>query len=277
VLPILHLNGYKIANPAILARIPQRELLSLLQGYGHEPIFVEGADPARMHREMAAALEQAFDRIRSIQDHAKEHANGERPTWPMIVLRSPKGWTGPRFVDGLKTEGSWRSHQVPLAGLEKSPDHLKMLEAWLRSYRPNELFDQRGYPVAAVRSTTPSGLRRMGSNPHANGGLLRRPLDLPPASEFAVACPSPGSAVAEPTRVLGELLAELARKDTNKNIFRLVGPTKPLPIVSMRLLTLWVGAGWPNCWRRIRTSRKTGVCWKSYPSTPAKDGLKAMC
>jgi len=224
VLPILHLNGYKIANPAILARIPQRELLSLLRGYGHEPIFVEGSDPARMHCEMAAALEEAFDRIRGIQDHAKEHKNGERPTWPMIVLRSPKGWTGPRVVDGLKTEDSWRSHQVPLAGIEKSPDHLKMLEAWLQSYRPNELFDQRGHPVTAVRSATPSGLRRMGSNPHANGGLLRRPLDLPPASEFAVSCPSPGATVAEPTKVLGQLLAAVVRKETNNSIFRLVGP-----------------------------------------------------
>jgi xylulose-5-phosphate/fructose-6-phosphate phosphoketolase len=224
VLPILHLNGYKIANPTILARIPKPELRSLLRGYGHEPIFVEGSDPARMHRKMAAAVEEAFDRIRSIQDYDKEHERGERPTWPMIVLRSPKGWTGPKVVDGLKTEGSWRSHQVPLAGLEKSPEHLRMLEAWLRSYRPKELFDERGSPVAAVRSAAPSGSRRMGSNPHANGGLLRRPLDLPPAREFEVACSSPGSAVAEPTKVLGQFLAEVARNEKNKNIFRLVGP-----------------------------------------------------
>jgi len=224
VLPILHLNGYKIANPTILARIPKPELRSLLRGYGHEPIFVEGSDSARMHLKMAAALEEAFDQIRNIQASAKKQENGERPTWPMIVLRSPKGWTGPKVVDGLKTEGSWRSHQVPLAGLEKSPDHLKMLEAWLRSYRPNELFDERGHPVAAVRSTAPSGLRRMGSNPHANGGLLKRPLDLPAGREFAIACPFPGSAVAEPTRVLGQLLAEVARNTNNTNIFRLVGP-----------------------------------------------------
>ena len=224
VLPILHLNGYKIANPTILARIPDQELRYLLRGYGHEPFFVEGSDPGQMHHDMAAALDMACDEIRTIQQHAREGEVTTRPTWPMIVLRSPKGWTGPRFVDGLKTEGFWRSHQVPLAGLSKSAEHLKLLEDWLLSYRPHELFDPTGRPSAQVRAMAPSGTKRMGSNPHANGGLLYRPLDLPSAGEFAVPCRSPGSSVAEPTRVMGQFLEAVVRSENNRNIFRLVGP-----------------------------------------------------
>ncbi|MEW6449173.1 MAG: phosphoketolase family protein [Pseudomonadota bacterium] len=224
VLPILHLNGFKIANPTILARISQEELRQLLRGYGYEPLFVEGADPMQMHRDMADALDTAISAILRLRTEARKTGLVARPTWPMIVLRSPKGWTGPRSVDGLKTEGSWRSHQVPLTGFEKSPEHLKALERWLRSYRPDELFDERGCPRPVVLNAAPSGARRMGANPHANGGLLRRPLELPDAHAFSVACPSPGSAVAEATRVFGQWLAAVAGADGNKSVFRLVGP-----------------------------------------------------
>ncbi len=224
VLPILHLNGYKIANPTILARIPHEELRSLLRGYGYEPLFVEGSDPTAMHRDMAATVMDACHRIRVIQQDARARGATPRPIWPMIVLRSPKGWTGPKTVDGLKTEGFWRSHQVPLSGLESSPSHLQALEEWLHSYRPHELFDDAGRPSTAVRATTPSGIRRMGANPHANGGLLYKPLDLPAAKEFSVACTSPGASLAEPTRVMGAYLAAVVRSPANQSNFRLVGP-----------------------------------------------------
>jgi xylulose-5-phosphate/fructose-6-phosphate phosphoketolase len=170
VLPILHLNGYKIANPTILARIPEDELRALFIGYGYEPLFVEGHDPALMHERMAIVLEQAISKIHDIQNTARGRSKqASRPKWPMIVLRSPKGWTGPKEVDGLKTEGFWRSHQVPLSGIAENPDHLRLLEEWLRSYRPDELFDVTGAPLALIRETAPQGLRRMSANPHANG------------------------------------------------------------------------------------------------------------
>jgi xylulose-5-phosphate/fructose-6-phosphate phosphoketolase len=181
VLPILHLNGYKIANPTILARIPAEELRALFVGYGYEPLFVEGDDPAFMHERMAVVLDEALDRIGAIQQAVRGGAETaqSRPKWPMIVLRSPKGWTGPKEVDGLKTEGFWRAHQVPLSGLAENPAHLKMLEDWLRSYLPDNLFDDAGAPVSAIRAMAPHGDRRMSANPHANGGLLRRFLELP--------------------------------------------------------------------------------------------------
>ncbi|GLW64893.1 putative phosphoketolase [Actinomadura rubrobrunea] len=222
VLPILHLNGYKIANPAVLARIPDEELLSLLRGYGHRPIMLSGDEPADMHRAMAAALDEALDEIARIQAAARSGALTERPRWPMIVLRTPKGWTGPKEVDGLPVEGTWRSHQVPLAGVRDDPEHLAMLEAWLRSYRPEELFDADGRPVPALRGCAPAGERRMSANPHANGGLLLRPLNLPDFRAFGVAVDKPGQTSTEPTRALGAYLREVVA--ANPDNFRIMGP-----------------------------------------------------
>ncbi|MBZ9660295.1 phosphoketolase family protein [Mesorhizobium sp. ESP-6-4] len=226
VLPILHLNGYKIANPTILARIPEEELRALFVGYGYEPLFVEGDDPAWMHERMALMLDDALDRIKAIQDTARNGAKTAqpRPSWPMIVLRSPKGWTGPKEVDGLKTEGFWRAHQVPLSGLADNPAHLRMLEEWMRSYRPEELFDAAGAPVAAVRATVPKGERRMSANPHANGGLLRRSLELPALQEHAVPFERPGGVKAESTRVMGRFLRDVMALNQGTRNFRIVGP-----------------------------------------------------
>lgn len=225
VLPILHLNGYKIANPTILARIPEEELRALFIGYGYEPLFVEGHDPALMHELMAVVLDDAMDKIHDIQNTARNGSEqSSRPKWPMIVLRSPKGWTGPKEVDGLKTEGFWRSHQVPLSGIAKDPEHLKLLEHWLRSYRPEELFDAAGAPLVSIRDTAPRGLRRMSANPHANGGLLRKSLDLPGLHDHAVETGRPGSMKAESTKAMGDFLrAVMELNDAAKN-FRIVGP-----------------------------------------------------
>jgi xylulose-5-phosphate/fructose-6-phosphate phosphoketolase len=224
VLPILHLNGYKIASPTVLARIPHEELRSLLVGYGHEPIFVEGDDPTRMHQAMAAALDEALDRIRRFQERARADggASVERPRWPMIVLKSPKGWTGPKEVDGKKTEGSWRSHQVPLSELENNPRHLDLLERWMRSYGPEELFDAQGKLRADLRELAPKGSRRMGANPHANGGLIRRELRIPDFRSYAIEVKAPGQGEAEATRVMGKLLRDVI--ELNPDRFRLTGP-----------------------------------------------------
>jgi xylulose-5-phosphate/fructose-6-phosphate phosphoketolase len=225
VLPILHLNGYKIANPTILARIPTDELRSLLVGYGHEPLFVEGDEPAEMHEQMASALDEAIQKIRGIQDSARSgKLLAGRPNWPMIVLRSPKGWTGPKEVDGLKTEGFWRSHQVPLSGLADNADHLRLLEEWLRSYRPDELFQNDGSPVAAIRATTPTGTRRMSANPHANGGVLRKALAMPELGPHAVAVSKPGAEKAEATRMMGGFLRAVMHANEAAHNFRIVGP-----------------------------------------------------
>ncbi|TIP87589.1 MAG: phosphoketolase family protein [Mesorhizobium sp.] len=226
VLPILHLNGYKIANPTILARIPEDELRALFIGYGYEPLFVEGHDPAIMHELMATVLDDALDRIRAIQDAARHGAVAlvSRPKWPMIVLRSPKGWTGPKEVDGLKTEGFWRAHQVPLSGLAENPAHLKLLEEWLKSYRPDELFDEAGAPLAEIRATAPQATRRMSANPHANGGLLRRSLDLPGLHDHAIAVARPGAVKAESTRVMGKFLRAVMELNDGSRNFRIVGP-----------------------------------------------------
>ncbi|TEA77745.1 phosphoketolase family protein [Allopusillimonas ginsengisoli] len=224
VLPILHLNGYKIANPAILARIAHDELGNLFKGYGYHPIFVEGSDPLTMHQDMASALDESLARIQAIQQSARNRAEITRPAWPMIILRSPKGWTGPKEVDGLKTEGFWRSHQVPLANLAKSKDHLRLLEQWMRSYRPEELFDEAGRLRPELRALAPKGNRRMSANPHANGGLLYKPLILPELNEFALKVPSPGEATAESTRIMGQYLAGVVRANASQRNFRLVGP-----------------------------------------------------
>jgi len=224
VLPILHLNGYKIANPTVLARIPHDELRALLEGYGHEPLFVEGDDPAQMHVAMAATLDRALDRIAEIQSAARGGRGTGRPRWPMIVLRTPKGWTGPKEVDGLPTEGSFRSHQVPLAQIRTRPDHLQALEEWMRSYRPEELFEADGAPRGDLRAQAPAGERRMGANPHANGGLLLRALRLPDFREYAVTFERPAATSAEATRVLGAFLRDALRMDADRRTLRIFGP-----------------------------------------------------
>jgi xylulose-5-phosphate/fructose-6-phosphate phosphoketolase len=225
VLPILHLNGYKIANPTVLARIPEAELRALLEGYGYAPRFVEGEEPAAMHQLMAATLDEIVAEIGEIQRRARNEGVGgprERPRWPMIVLRTPKGWTGPKVVDGLPMEGTFRAHQVPLADLAGNPEHLAQLEQWMRSYRPEELFDEGGALRPELATLAPEGERRMGANPHANGGLLLRDLELPDFRSYAVEVPAPTASVSEPTRVLGALLRDVIR--LNPDCFRLVGP-----------------------------------------------------
>ncbi len=222
VLPILHLNGYKIANPAVLARIPQDELMALLTGYGHRPILVSGDDPAQVHQALAAALDEAVADIAAIQQDAREHGNTQRPRWPLIVLATPKGWTGPKEVDGLPTEGNWRSHQVPLAKIADDPEHLRLLEQWLRSYRPEELFDDSGALLPELAALAPGGTARMSASPHANGGALLQPLRLPDFADYAVAVDSPGTELHEATRVLGTFLRDVIRD--NPSTFRLMGP-----------------------------------------------------
>jgi xylulose-5-phosphate/fructose-6-phosphate phosphoketolase len=224
VLPILHLNGYKIANPTVLARIPQHELDALLEGYGYKPHFVEGDEPLAMHQLMASTLATALDEIDHIQREAREHGRTERPRWPMIVLRTPKGWTGPKTVDGLPTEGTWRSHQVPLAEIASNPQHLAQLEQWLRSYKPEELFDDSGALVSELAELAPSGARRMSDNPHANGGVLLADLRIPDFHEYALPVPEPGASSGEATRVLGTLLRDVVRLNAERRNFRVVAP-----------------------------------------------------
>ncbi|MDT4929468.1 MAG: xylulose-5-phosphate/fructose-6-phosphate phosphoketolase [Pseudonocardiales bacterium] len=222
VLPILHLNGYKIANPTILARIPETELVSLLEGYGHRPILVSGDDPAQVHQDLAAAMDDAFDDIAAIQSHARTGGDRRRPTWPMIVLRTPKGWTGPKVVDGVQVEGTWRSHQVPLSEVRTNPDHLALLETWLRSYRPDELFTADGALRADLAALPPRGERRMSANPHANGGKLLQSLVLPDFRNYAVAVPAPATGFDEATRVAGQFLRDVVAR--NPHTFRVMGP-----------------------------------------------------
>ena len=224
VLPILHLNGYKIANPTVLARIPRAELESLFLGYGYQPYFVEGDEPEAMHQLMAATFDAVIGAIRSIQQRARANGVSPRPRWPMIILKTPKGWTGPKEVDGQKTEGSWRSHQVPFGELVEKPAHLKLLEQWLCSYRPEELFDDNGAPKPELAALAPKGARRMGANPHANGGLLLKDLRLPDFRDYAVDVPQPGQALAEPTRVMGRFLRDVMKLNREARNFRVVGP-----------------------------------------------------
>ncbi|MEU2822492.1 phosphoketolase family protein [Streptomyces bacillaris] len=243
VLPVLHLNGYKIANPTVLARLPEDELDALLRGYGHDPLYVTGDDPAAVHRAMAAAMDTAADRIAAHQRAAREDGATERPRWPMIVLRTPKGWTGPEEVDGLPVENTWRSHQVPLPGVRENPAHLRQLEAWLRSYRPGELFDADGRPTAQVLACVPEGTARLGSTPYANGGLLLRALPIPALEGHAVRLDKPGSATHSPTQVLGGLLADVMAATAERRDFRVVGPDET---ASNRLQDLYrtTGKAW---------------------------------
>jgi len=222
VLPVLHLNGYKIANPTVLARIPGEELRTLLEGYGYAPRFVEGSEPETMHQLMAATLDEVLDEIAEIQRRARGEHDLTRPRWPMIVLRTPKGWTGPKEVDGLPVEGTWRAHQVPLAEVRTNPQHLVQLEEWMRSYRPEELFDESGAVRPEIAALAPEGDLRMSANPHTNGGLLTRELELPDFRDYAVDVPAPAKTYSEATRVLGTWLRDVIR--ANPDRFRLMGP-----------------------------------------------------
>ena len=222
VLPILNLNGYKIANPTILARISHEELEALFRGYGYTPYFVEGSDPAEMHQRMASVMEECVLKIKEIQRDARVHGNVYRPRWPMIVLRTPKGWTGPAEVDGHKVEGFWRAHQVPMGGMHSNPEHLRRLEEWMKSYQPEELFDENGTLIPELQELNPVGPRRMGSNPHANGGLLRHALKLPDFRDYAIEMDKPGNVEFENTKALGIFMRDIMRD--NPHNFRLMGP-----------------------------------------------------
>jgi xylulose-5-phosphate/fructose-6-phosphate phosphoketolase len=224
VLPILHLNGYKISNPTVLARISNEELSDLFRGYGYNPSFVEGGEPEKMHQLMAGTLEAVLAEINAIQQDARANGFRTRPRWPMIVLRTPKGWTGPKTVDGKPVEGSFRSHQVPLADLATHPKRLKMLEEWMKSYKPEELFDQSGKLLPELADLAPQGARRMGANPHANGGLLLRDLAMPDFRDYAVEVPKPGTVEAEATRVMGRFLRDVMKLNSESRNFRIVGP-----------------------------------------------------
>ncbi len=224
VLPILHLNGWKIANPTVLARISHEELEDLMRGYGYTPHFVEGDEPAAMHQQMAETLDAIVAEIREIQENAQREGRMHRPRWPMIVLRSPKGWTGPQKVDGVPVEGTWRSHQVPLAELAKKPEHIRQLEQWMKSYRPQELFDENGAMIPELKELAPKGNRRMGANPHANGGLLLKDLRMPDFRDYAVDVPEPGATSSEATRVLGSFLRDVMKMNLDRANFRVFGP-----------------------------------------------------
>jgi xylulose-5-phosphate/fructose-6-phosphate phosphoketolase len=224
VLPILHLNGYKIANPTVLARISHEELENLFVGYGYHPYFVEGSDPKVMHQLMAETMDSVIAEIITLQQKARDKGVSERPRWPMIVLRSPKGWTGPKEVDGLKTEGYWRSHQVPFSEMAAKPDHVRLLETWMKGYKPEELFDEDGRLIPELAEQAPKGDRRMGANPHANGGLLLKGLKMPDFRNYAVQVSEPGKGSAEATRVMGHFLRDIMKLNRETRNFRVFGP-----------------------------------------------------
>src|SRR6266568_389947 len=224
VLPILHLNGYKIANPTVLGRLSDEELTELFSGYGYKPYFVEGHEPERMHQLMAATLDVVIEKIHAIQREARSKGSSGLPVWPMIVLRTPKGWTGPKFVDGKPVEGTWRAHQVPVADLDTKPEHLAVLEDWMKSYHPEELFDENGTLIGELSELAPKGNRRMGANPHANGGLLVKDLLMPDFRDYAVSVPKPGTATAESTKVLGTFLRDVMKLNLEHANFRVFGP-----------------------------------------------------
>lgn len=224
VLPILHLNGYKIANPTVLARIPHEELESLMIGYGYKPYFVEGNDPETMHRKMAATLDRCLEEIADIRKRAREDGDIQRPQWPMIVLRSPKGWTGPNEVGGRKTEDFWRSHQVPFSNVRENQEHLKLLESWMKSYKPEELFTEEGALKAGLQELAPEGKRRMGDNPHANGGLLLQKLRMPDFQDYAIDVPEPGSVIAEAPKPMARFLKDIMQRNAKASNFRVFGP-----------------------------------------------------
>ncbi|MGC2814113.1 MAG: phosphoketolase family protein, partial [Candidatus Acidiferrum sp.] len=224
VLPLLHLNGYKIANPTVLSRLSDFELTQLFTGYGYKPHFVEGHEPETMHQLMAHTLDTVIEEIHVIQNGARVGRSAGLPAWPMIILRTPKGWTGPKIVDGKPVEDTWRAHQVPVTSFISHPDHVKILEEWLKSYRPEELFDSDGKLIPELKELAPSGARRMGANPHANGGLLLKDLVMPDFREYAVKVTKPGTETAEATRVLGNLLRDVMKWNADSKNFRVFGP-----------------------------------------------------
>jgi len=240
VLPVLHLNGYKIAGPTVLARIPEEELIELLHGYGYDPHFVSGDHPETMHQLMAATMDQVLAEIQAIQSDARANGFKQRPLWPMIVLRTPKGWTGPKVVDGLQIEGTFRAHQVPVTDLFTKPEHVRILEEWMKSYRPAELFDSGGTLIRELQELAPKGQRRMSDNPHANGGLLLRDLKMPDFSSYAVPVPKPGTVVAEATREMGKMLRDVMELNAGAANFRVVGPDET---ASNRLDALFEATG----------------------------------
>lgn len=248
VLPVLHLNGYKINNPTILSRISHEELESLFIGYGYTPYFVEGHEPMEMHRKMAVIMEQCVVEIKRIQQQARTQDSFERPRWPIIILRSPKGWTGPDYVDGHKVEGFWRAHQVPLAGVKDNPSHLEQLEKWLRSYQPETLFDEQGKLIPELKSLAPTGRQRMSANPHANGGLLRRKLKLPDFKNFGVSIEQPGVSQVENTRPLAKFLCEIMK--SNQDNFRVFSPdentSNKLDAIYAASKKLWLAERYPE-------------------------------
>jgi xylulose-5-phosphate/fructose-6-phosphate phosphoketolase len=249
VLPVLHLNGYKIANPTILARISQEELDALFRGYGYTPYVVEGGEPFEMHQKMAAVVERCIEEIQQIQAEARSSGEANKaPRWPMIILRTPKGWTGPKEVDGHKLVGSWRAHQIPIVNVREEPAHLKLLEQWLRSYKPEELFDEKGTLIPELRAMAPEGKRRITGNPHANGGLLRTPLDMPGFRDYAVTVKKPGTTEAFPTEVLATFLRDVMRR--NKTNFRVFGPdetaSNKLQAIYEASKRTWLGAYKPE-------------------------------
>jgi xylulose-5-phosphate/fructose-6-phosphate phosphoketolase len=248
VLPVLHLNGYKINNPTVLARISHQELEALFVGYGYTPCFVEGSDPESMHQAMAATLEHCVLEIRKVQEEARRTGKAFRPRWPMIILRSPKGWTAPREVDGHYLEGFWRAHQIPLTDIATNPGHLKVLETWMRNYNPEKLFDEQGRLIPELKALAPKGLRRMSANPVANGGLLRRPLDMPDFRHFAVEVKKPGATLAGNVPTLGNFLREVMRM--NMRNFRIVGPdetqSNKLEAVYAVAKKVWLGDYFPE-------------------------------
>lgn len=234
VLPILHLNGYKIANPTLLSRISHHELESLFVGYGYKPYFVEGFEPEEMHRAMAQTLEEIHEEIKTIQNNARQKGTKQRPVWPILILRSPKGWTGPKSVDGLKTEGFWRSHQVPFSKMDEG--HIRLLEEWMKSYKPEELFDENGKLNRELANLAPVGTKRMGDNPHANGGILLKDLKMPDFRDYEVSVTKPGQETAESTRVLGAYLRDVMKGNLECSNFRVMGPDE---IASNRLANLF--------------------------------------
>ena len=281
MLPVLHLNGYKIANPTVLARIPERELSALFEGYGWRPVLVtggfDGEDPALVHQRFAAALDEALDEIREIQRRAREHDEElTRPRWPMLILRTPKGWTGPKEVDGKKTEDSWRSHQVPMPAVRDSQAHLRQLEEWLRSYRPEELFDDDGRLVPELAALAPAGERRMSANPHANGGALMRDLVLPDFRDYAVEVSSPRDEHERGDTRARRLPARRHRCETRTTS----GSSARTRRRSNRLGDVFDGHR-PDVARRDEAGRRTALApmdgsWRSSPSTSAKGGSRAI-
>ncbi len=276
VLPILHLNGYKIANPTILARMSGDELRSLFVGYGYEPLFVEGEEPAAMHRAMAATMDEAFVRIADIQSAARSGRSSARPRWPMIVLRSPKGWTGPKEVDGKRVEGFWRSHQVPISNARKDDDHRRLLEEWMRGYGPEDLFDETGRLRPELAALAPKGERRMGASPHANGGLLRTDLKRPGVEEFAVTVPHPGDATAEATRVLGRYLRGVVEINAATRNFRIFGPDETASNRLDAVFEVTTACGWTRSSPTTSPSPPRGASWRCSASICARAGWRAI-